>query len=135
MRETRGTATTWPGRSTDGVAEHRAGAGVLGPGRRTGEADDRDVGQEGVQVADEDGYHRRGHSPYYRAAPIDPPRGGPTDMADSFDVRPSLAAGGTEYEIFRLDRFAGRFVSTACRSPSPTEPEPGARREPGCVAS
>ena len=30
-------------------------------------------------------------------------------MADSFDAHPSLAAGGTEYEIFKLDRFASRF--------------------------
>ena len=30
-------------------------------------------------------------------------------MADPFDAHPSLAAGGTEYEIFRLDRSAGRF--------------------------
>ena len=29
-------------------------------------------------------------------------------MADSFDAHPSLAAGGTEYEIFKLARFAGR---------------------------
>ena len=30
-------------------------------------------------------------------------------MADSFDTRSTLAAGGAEYEIFRLDRLAGRF--------------------------
>ena len=30
-------------------------------------------------------------------------------MADSFDTRSPLAAGGAEYEIFRLDRLAGRF--------------------------
>ena len=30
-------------------------------------------------------------------------------MTDSFDTRSTLAAGGAEYEIFRLDRLAGRF--------------------------
>ena len=30
-------------------------------------------------------------------------------MADSFDTRSTLAAGGAEYEIFRLDRLADRF--------------------------
>ena len=30
-------------------------------------------------------------------------------MTDSFNTRSTLAAGGAEYEIFRLDRLAGRF--------------------------
>ena len=30
-------------------------------------------------------------------------------MTDSFDTRSTLTAGGAEYEIFRLDRLAGRF--------------------------
>ena len=30
-------------------------------------------------------------------------------MADSFNARSTLAVGGAEYEIFRLDRLAGRF--------------------------